>query len=211
MFINDTDNSEQLVTYLKEEYRKLKNFYNTLKRDYTNSLKENESLKSEIEILNDRVDTLLEINAKLRQSLKSDVKRYLTESEKDDMIDFVATLANVYTYTSTKDMEEEFGLSEHALYYLAKILNFHKDKEARQKAVEYLQIQDRKLTTYRTRRSCKNRSIKQVAKNGRVLNVFDDILQAAEKTGYSPNSIKSYCTMKKRRYVPEGYTFRFGE
>lgn len=171
--------------------------------------------KKEVEELQYRIDTALEVNAKLRMGIKGTDHR--SEEIADKHIDILATLMSLYPFTPNGDLELEFGLPRNKIKYVAQVLGGVKSKEARQEAVEYLAKQDRELIQRRGGAQINHfsRPVEQVSKNGRVINTFISITEAEETTGCDQKTVRCHCqrynNRKLRRYTKEGFTFRYKE
>ena len=171
--------------------------------------------KKEVEDLKYRLDTAMEINAKLRMKVGITATENRSREIAERHIDILATLMSLYPFTPDGDLEMEFGLPRNKIRYVAQVLGGIKSKEARQEAVEYLAKQDRELIQRRggAQPNHFTKPVEQVAKNGRVINTFVSTIEAMEATGYDQTTVRKYCqrfnNRKERIYTKEGFTFRY--
>lgn len=136
----------------------------------------------------------------------------LSQQIADEHIDILATLMAAYPFTPTDDLTLEFGITQSRISYVAQVLGSIKSKDARKEAREYLQKQNIQLLDRRggNQGNYPNKvKVEKVAKNGRVVETYDSISEAIEKTGMCDKTIRIYCNSKKKKYTKEGYTFRF--
>lgn len=174
--------------------------------------KEKQSHAKDVQELKERLDTALEINAKLRRH--NDERDKISQHIADYHVDILATLMALYPFTPDKDLEYEFGIPANRIRDTAKVLGQIKSPEARREAVDYLQRQHRELIERRGGDKGNHTNIKvveKVARNGRVVETFDSAKDAAAAYGWTDKTIREYCQdySKKRRYTKEGYTFRY--
>lgn len=136
----------------------------------------------------------------------------LSQQIADEHIDILATLMAAYPFTPTDDLSLEFGITPARINYVAQTLGAIKSKEARLEAREYLRKQNIQFIDRRggNQGNFPNKKrVEKVAKNGRVVEIYDSISEATEKTGMCDKTIRIYCNSKKKKYTKEGYTFRF--
>lgn len=174
--------------------------------------KEREAHAKELADLKDRLDTLMEVNASLRQHNDDTDRR--SQEIADYHIDILATLMAAYPFTTDKDLEFEFGIPVHRIRDTARLLGVIKSPEARAEAREYLQKQHIELIQRRGGDKG-NHSVKQVekvTKGGRVLATYKSAADAARRTGFGTKTIQTYCKAKdNKKYTSEGFTFRYKE
>lgn len=174
--------------------------------------KERQAHAQDVQELKERLDTALEVNAKLRRN--NDERDKISQHIADYHVDILATLMALYPFTPDKDLEYEFGIPANRIRDTAKVLGQIKSPEARREAVDYLQRQHRELIERRGGDKGNHSNIKvveKVARNGRVVATFDSAKDAADAYGWTDKTIREYCQdySKKRRYTKEGYTFRY--
>ena len=95
---------------------------------------------------------------------------------------------------------------------MAQTFQSMKSKDARDAAREYLRKQNIELVDRRggdKGNHTNQRTVEQVARNGRVLDTFESIVAAANATGYDQKKIGNMCRQKRKTYTKEGYTFKF--
>ena len=174
--------------------------------------KERQAHAQDVKELKERLDTALEVNAKLRRH--NEERDKISQHIADYHVDILATLMALYPFTPDKDLEYEFGIPANRIRDTAKVLGQIKSPEARREAVDYLQRQHRELIERRGGDKGNHSNIKvveKVARNGRVVATFDSAKDAADAYGWTDKTIREYCQdySKKRRYTKEGYTFRY--
>ena len=174
--------------------------------------KERQAHAQDVQELKERLDTALEINAKLRRH--NDDRDNISQHIADYHIDILATLMALYPFTPDKDLEYEFGIPANRIRDTAKVLGQIKSPEARREAVDYLKRQHIEMIQRRGGDRGNHTNIKvveKVARNGRVVATFDSAKDAADAYGWTDKTIREYCQdySKKRRYTKEGYTFRY--
>ena len=174
--------------------------------------KEKQSHAKDVQELKERLDTALEINAKLRRH--NDERDNISQHIADYHVDILATLMALYPFTPDKDLEYEFGIPANRIRDTAKVLGQIKSPEARREAVDYLKRQHIEMIQRRGGDRGNHTNIKvveKVARNGRVVETFDSAKDAADDCGWTDKTIREYCQdySKKRRYTKEGYTFRY--
>ena len=174
--------------------------------------RERQAHAQDVKELKERLDTALEVNAKLRRH--NEERDKISQHIADYHVDILATLMALYPFTPDKDLEYEFGIPANRIRDTAKVLGQIKSPEARREAVDYLQRQHRELIERRGGDKGNHTNIKvveKVARNGRVVETFDSAKDAADAYGWTDKTIREYCQdySKKRRYTKEGYTFRY--
>lgn len=174
--------------------------------------KEKQSHAKDVQELKERLDTALEVNAKLRRH--NEERDKISQHIADYHIDILATLMALYPFTPDKDLEFEFGIPANRIRDTAKMLGQIKSPEARREAVDYLKRQHIEMIQRRGGDRGNHTNIKvveKVARNGRVVATFDSAKDAADAYGWTDKTIREYCQdySKKRRYTKEGYTFRY--
>ena len=174
--------------------------------------KERQAHAQDVQELKERLDTALEINAKLRRH--NDDRDNISQHIADYHVDILATLMALYPFTPDKDLEYEFGIPANRIRDTAKVLGQIKSPEARREAVDYLKRQHIEMIQRRGGDRGNHTNIKvveKVARNGRVVATFDSAKDAADAYGWTDKTIREYCQdySKKRRYTKEGYTFRY--
>ena len=174
--------------------------------------KERQAHAQDVQELKERLDTALEVNAKLRRN--NDERDKISQHIADYHVDILATLMALYPFTPDKDLEYEFGIPANRIRDTAKVLGQIKSPEARRDAVDYLKRQHIEMIQRRGGDRGNHTNIKvveKVARNGRVVATFDSAKDAADAYGWTDKTIREYCQdySKKRRYTKEGYTFRY--
>jgi hypothetical protein len=99
--------------------------------------------EKQIDLLQERLDGALEVNAKLRKELEKKNKEGKERGQEiaDNHIDILATVLCLYPYTADDDIVLEFGLPKEKVRFIARTLGVLKSSEARQEAREYLRKQ----------------------------------------------------------------------
>lgn len=172
--------------------------------------KEQEAHQKDIVELQYRLDTALEVNAKLRKGITE--TNHNSQLIADEHIDILATLLCLYPYTPTADLELEFGIPQNKIRFVADVLGAIKSKEARQEAVDYLQRQHRELIQRRggdQGNNAQSKKVEKVARNGRLVATYDSINEAAEANGCDHHTISSRCSGKTTSYTKDGYKYRY--
>lgn len=174
--------------------------------------RERQAHAQDVKELKERLDTALEVNAKLRRH--NEERDKISQHISDYHIDILATLMALYPFTPDKDLEFEFGIPARRIRDTAKVLGQIKSPEARREAVDYLQRQHRTMIQRRggDRGNYTNiKVVEKVSRNGRVVATFESVKAAAKATGWSDKTIYKYCQNfdKKRRYTKEGFTYRY--
>ena len=174
--------------------------------------KERQVHAQDVKELKERLDTALEVNAKLRRH--NEEREKISQHIADYHVDILATLMALYPFTPDKDLEYEFGIPANRIRDTAKVLGQIKSPEARREAVDYLQRQHRTMIQRRggDRGNYTNiKVVEKVSRNGRVIETFESAKAAAKAIGWSDKTIREYCQDfdKKRRYTKEGYTYRY--
>lgn len=174
--------------------------------------RERQAHAQDVKELKERLDTALEVNAKLRRH--NEERDKISQHIADYHIDILATLMALYPFTPDKDLEYEFGIPANRIRDTAKVLGQIKSPEARREAVDYLKRQHIEMIQRRGGDRGNHTNIKvveKVARNGRVVATFDSAKDAADAYGWTDKTIREYCQdySKKRRYTKEGYTFRY--
>lgn len=175
---------------------------------------ERKGRKQEVDDLKFRLNTALrELN--IHHQDYNDAIRYEQQlGINDEMLDVLATLVNLYPFTTDSDLAFEFGIKVDQVRYIAKTLKLAKSKEKRQEAVEYLRRQHIELIERRGGNQGNfpiSKPVEKISRNGRVIQTYDTIKEAEENTGHAAKTIRNMCKAygTKRRYTKEGYTFRF--
>ena len=176
--------------------------------------KEREAHKKDVEDLKERINVVMEINAKLRQ--RNDESDRRSQEIADNHIDILATLMAAYPFTPDKDLEFEFGIPLPRIRDTAKLLGQIKSPEARAEAREYLQKQHLELIERRggDQGSHNNmKAIEMVSRNGKVIRTYKSAKSAANGCNLCDKTIRDYCYSysRKRRFTKNGYTFRYKE
>lgn len=174
--------------------------------------RERQAHAQDVKELKERLDTALEVNAKLRRH--NEERDKISQHIADYHVDILATLMALYPFTPDKDLEYEFGIPANRIRDTAKVLGQIKSPEARREAVDYLKRQHIEMIQRRGGDRGNHTNIKvveKVARNGRVVATFDSAKDAADAYGWTDKTIREYCQdySKKRRYTKEGYTFRY--
>lgn len=91
------------------------------------------------EDLQERIDVALEVNAKLRRRVTTEIGH--SQVIADEHIDILATLMALYPFTPDKDLVFEFGIPADRIRDTARFLGIIKSSDARREAVEYLRKQ----------------------------------------------------------------------
>ena len=169
--------------------------------------------KQEVEELNLRLDAAIEALNKTHRNYIDAAERERRLSNSDDMIDVLATLVNLYPFTTDKDLSFEFGIKIEQVRYIAKILKLSKSPEARREAADYLRRQHIEFIQRRGgdqgNHKPRTRQVEKVDKNGKVLASYKSIVDAANRTGCSSKTIQKYCLSEKTIYTKDGITFRY--
>ena len=99
--------------------------------------------EKQIDLLQERLDGALEVNAKLRRKLEEKNKEGKEREQEiaDNHIDILATVLCLYPYTADDDIVLEFGLPKDKVRFIARTFGYLKSSEARQEAREYLRKQ----------------------------------------------------------------------
>lgn len=173
--------------------------------------KEKEAHKKDVDDLNYRIDTILgELNG-YRQDYY-DANRYAQDlAINDEMFDVLFTFINLYPFTSDRDLAFEFGITKAQVKTIANILKMVKSPEARREAADYLQRQHRELIQRRGGDQGNHfmRPDEKVARNGRVVETYDSVKEAAEANGFVENTITKHCNGKIKGYATDGYKYRY--
>lgn len=174
--------------------------------------KEKAEHKNDVEELEYRLDTAIEINAKLRQH--NDEEDSSSQDIIDSHIDILATLMSLYPFTPNKDLVFEFDIPRDRIREMARIFGQAKSPEARREAVDYLQRQHRELIQRRggdkgNHNPINSKHVLKVSRNGIVMATYRSIADAAKNNGHSEKTIKKYCDSEKRIYNKDGFTFRY--
>ena len=103
--------------------------------------RERDGRKQEVDELKLRLDATLEVLNKTHRDYIDATERESRLSDSDDLIDMLATLVNLYPFTTDSDLSFEFGIKVEQVRYIAKILKLAKSTEARREAVDYLRKQ----------------------------------------------------------------------
>jgi DNA-binding transcriptional MerR regulator len=216
-----------MVGSLLEKIRKLEEELGKKKAEETKSddvlVRRIEHLESVIEL--ERRQHERKIN-ELKENLKGVKEAYhnllhqqknvdtnkLSQQIADEHIDILATLMAAYPFTPTEDLSLEFGITPARINYVAQVLGSIKSKEARLEAREYLRRQNIQFIDRRGGNQGNfpnKKQVEKVARNGRMIETYDSITEAMEKTGMCEKTIRLYCNAKKKKYTKDGYTFRF--
>jgi len=181
-----------------------------LQRELT---RERADRKQEVEELNLRLDAAIEALNETHRNYIDAAERERRLSNSDDMIDVLATLVNLYPFTTDKDLSFEFGIKIEQVRYIAKILKLSKSAEARHEAADYLRRQHIELIQRRGgdqgNHKPRTRQVEKVDKKGNVLASYKSIVDAANRTGCSSKTIQKYCLSEKTIYMKDGITFRY--
>ena len=170
--------------------------------------------KKEVEELNLRLDAAIEALNETHRNYIDAADRERRLSNSDDMIDVLATLVNLYPFTTDGDLSFEFGITREQVKTIARILKLTKTKEARQEAADYLRRQHIELIQRRggdqgNHNPSNCRAVERVSRNGRVTATYTSIAEAANHNGSTSKTIQRYCNSKKTIYTKDGVTFRF--
>ena len=170
--------------------------------------------KKEVEELNLRLDAAIEALNETHRNYIDAADRERRLSNSDDMIDVLATLVNLYPFTTDGDLSFEFGITREQVKTIARILKLTKTKEARQEAADYLRRQHIDLIQRRggdqgNHNPSNCRAVERVSRNGRVTATYTSIAEAANHNGSTSKTIQRYCNSKKTIYTKDGVTFRF--
>lgn len=169
--------------------------------------------KKEVEELNLRLDAAIEALNDTHRNYIDAAERERRLSNSDDMIDVLATLVNLYPFTTDKDLSFEFGIKIEQVRYIAKILKLSKSAEARHEAADYLRRQHIEFIQRRGgdqgNHKPRTRQVEKVDKKGKVLASYKSIVDAANRTGCSSKTIQKYCLSEKTIYMKDGITFRY--
>lgn len=131
----------------------------------------------------------------------------------DEHIDLLATILCLYPFTSTDDIEFEFGIKDRYIRFVNQVLGCVKSPEARKEARDYLRRQGMELLERRGGDQGKHngKPVVKITRNGRVIEEWESLNDASRATGMAVKTIRNYCDAKKRIYTSEGYTFRYKE
>lgn len=129
----------------------------------------------------------------------------------DEHIDLLATILCIYPFTSTEDIEFEFGIKDRYIRFVNQVLGQVKSPEARNAARDYLRRQGLELLERRGGDQGKHygKPVVKITRNGRVIEEWESLTDASRATGMAIQTLRRYCEAKKRIYTQEGYTFRF--
>ena len=173
--------------------------------------KEKEAHKKDVDDMNYRIDTILgELNG-YRQDYY-DANRYAQDlAINDEMFDVLFTFINLYPFTSDRDLAFEFGITKAQVKTIANILKMVKSPEARREAADYLQRQHRELIQRRGGDQGNHfmRPVEKVARNGRVVETYKSVSEAADMNNLSPNAINDHCHGNVKGYSKAGYKYRY--
>lgn len=174
--------------------------------------KEKAEHKNDVEELEYRLDTAIEINAKLRAHNEEAERR--SQEIADNHIDILATLMAAYPFTPDKDLEFEFGIPVGRIRETARVLGLIKSPESRREAVDYLQRQHRELIQRRggDQGNHYTRPVEKVAKYGRLIASYDSVKEAARENGMGLETIRKHCNRYHKPYkefTKDGFTFRY--
>jgi len=130
----------------------------------------------------------------------------------DEHVDLLATILCLYPFTSTDDIEFEFGIKDRYIRFVNQVLGQVKSPEARKAARDYLRRQGLELIERRGGDQGKHygKPVVKITRNGRVVEEWESLTDASRATGMAFKTIRNYCEAKKRIYT-EGYTFRYKE
>ena len=173
--------------------------------------KEKEAHKKDVDDLNYRIDTILdELNGN-HEYCYDDHRHVQDLVINDEMFDVLFTFINLYPFTSDRDLAFEFGITKAQVKTIANILKMVKSPEARREAVDYLQRQHRELIQRRGGNQGNHfaRPVEKVARNGRVIETYDSVKEAAEANGFVENTITKHCNGKIKGYATDGYKYRY--
>ena len=131
----------------------------------------------------------------------------------DEHVDLLATILCLYPFTSTDDIEFEFGIKDRYIRFVNQVLGQVKSPEARKAARDYLRRQGLELIERRGGDQGKHygKPVLKITRNGRVVEEWESLTDASRATGMAHKTIRNYCDAKKRIYTSEGYTFRYKE
>ena len=131
----------------------------------------------------------------------------------DEHVDLLATILCLYPFTSTDDIEFEFGIKDRYIRFVNQVLGQVKSSEARKAARDYLRRQGLELIDRRGGDQGKHygKPVLKITRNGRVVEDLESLTDASRATGMAFKTIRNYCDAKKRIYTSEGYTFRYKE
>lgn len=137
---------EQEINELKEKTDKRETDEYLQREIYTiNQKLKSQKAESEkqIDLLQERLDGALEVNAKLRRKLEEKKKDEKEKGQEiaDNHIDILATVLCLYPYTADDDIVLEFGIPKDKVRFIARTFGYLKSSEARQEAREYLRKQ----------------------------------------------------------------------
>lgn len=178
-----------------------------------NLQRERADRKQEVEELNLRLDAAIEALNETHRNYIDASERERRLSNSDDMIDVLASLVNLYPFTTDKDLSFEFGIKIEQVRYIAKILKLSKSAEARHEAADYLRRQHIEFIQRRGgdqgNHKPRTRQVEKVDKKGKVLASYKSIVDAANRTGCASKTIQKYCLSEKTTYMKDGITFRY--
>ena len=173
--------------------------------------KEKEAHKKDVDDLNYRIDTILDELNGYHEYCYDDHRHVQDLAINDEMFDVLFTFINLYPFTSDRDLAFEFGITKAQVKTIANILKMVKSPEARREAADYLQRQQRELIQRRGGDQGNHfmRPVEKVARNGRVIETYDSVKEAAEANGFVVNTITNHCNGKIKGYATDGYKYRY--
>lgn len=170
---------------------------------------ERKAHRSDVEELKERLDTAIEVNAKLRRYNELAESRSMDIADRH--VDILASLMALYPFTPDKDLVLEFNLPVERIREVARVLGAVKSTEARRDAVEYLRKQHIKMVERRGGDQgnhhpvCKQ--VEKVSVDGMVMETYRSVKDAADANKITDKTVRKYC--KAKLYTKEGYTFKY--
>ena len=173
--------------------------------------KEKEAHKKDVDDLNYRIDTILDVLNGYHEYCYDDHRHMQDLAINDEMFDVLFTFINLYPFTSDRDLAFEFGITKAQVKTIANILKMAKSSEARREAADYLQRQHRELIQRRGGDQGNHfmRPVEKVARNGRVVATYKSVSEAADMNNLSPNAINDHCHGNVKGYSKAGYKYRY--
>lgn len=123
------------------------------------------------------------------------------EIMRDKRTHILATCMAAYPFTPTNELAKEFGIKPKVINALASLYGIKKSKETRS-AINRENGALQEVNKY----NCK--TVEQVARNGRIIAVFNSASAAARALGVGKDLIISRCIGKTKRLL-NGFRFRY--
>lgn len=172
-------------------------------------------VKQELEGAEERVEALLETNRILRSRIiqyrGKGYARHLDSMLANTTLDTVIELLCRFPFESTTKIAKDYGLNKFDVIRIANANGVIKSDTAKDEARLYLSKQG--LMLKEERGGHNKKKVAMLAKNGRILDIFDSITEASIETGISESTIQYNCTHKasgRLNYLKyKGIRFRY--